>query len=195
MALTDVHRRYSIPDRITMLIDTREKYPLMFPDFVRISHPELTFKEIPIKVETKKVALPYGDYALEGYESVCAVERKATQLELFKNLNHSVDRIRQSKAFRKLSTSCEYPYILIEASPAELLANNPKIKNPEIIVHRIGLALAKYNLRAIFLPWRSRSADVRRKVGTLITHIMLGCILSKTYDVPAVLLDDLEESC
>lgn len=190
MRQTDAHFRYHIPTEITPLVDTREQYPVLFPELIRVSHPELTFKEIPIKVVTKKKALEFGDYALEGYENICAIERKASQLEIYKNLNDSLDRIRQAKAFRKLASSCKFPYLLMEVSPVELLSDNPKIKSPEIVAHRLGLALAKYNLRLLLVPWKSRNAATRRKLGTLLLHVMLGAVLSETYDVPPLLLEE-----
>uniref|UniRef100_A0A6M3KQ23 ERCC4 domain-containing protein n=1 Tax=viral metagenome TaxID=1070528 RepID=A0A6M3KQ23_9ZZZZ len=135
--------------------------------------------------------MKFGDYTIEGYENVCAFERKASQLEIYKNLNESHDRIRQAKAFRRLKASCDFPYILIEASPTELLTNNPKIKFPELVCHRLALALAKYGLHALFIPWKSRNANTRRKVGTLMAHIMLACILKKTFEAfPIQILED-----
>jgi hypothetical protein len=187
---TDIHWRYKIPTEITIQTDSREKNPILFPSTVFITHPELTFKQIPIQVKTEKTALKYGDYCLKEYPDLCVFERKASQLEIYKNLNESHDRIRQAKAFRRLATSCKFPYLLIEASPAELLTDNAKIKNPEVIAHRLGLALAKYNLRALFVPWKSRNPNVRRKVGTLMIHIMLGCVLQETFNVPPVLLEE-----
>lgn len=192
MKKTEIHYRYKIPAEVVVLTDSREKCPMLFPSTVFIAHPELTYKQIPIGVKTEVKKLDFGDYALKGFESLCAFERKATQLEIYKNLNDSHDRVRQAKAFRRLATSCKYPYLLVEASPAELLSNDPRIKNPEIVVHRLGLALAKYNFRALFIPWRSRDTNVRRKIGTLMAHIMLGCILTETFDMPPVLLGEIE---
>ena len=183
---TDIYYRYKIPNVITIQIDTREQIPLLFPAMIQVGHPELTFKSLPVAVKVEKTKLDFGDYRLREYPNLCVVERKASQLELFKNLNDSLDRIRQAKAFRKLASGCKYPYLLVECSPAELLSNDPKIKQPELICHRLGLTLAKYDLRAIFVPWKSRNSDTRRKVGTL----MLGCALSESFDVPPVLLED-----
>lgn len=188
--MTDVHYRYNIPTLITVQIDSREKYPILFPDIVFIAHPELTYKQIPVRVKIERIALPYGDYSIKEYPDLCVFERKATQLEIYKNVNESHDRIRQAKAFRRLATSCKFPFLLLEASPAELLSNDPKVKNPELVVHRLALALAKYNLRFLLLPFRSRNSDVRRKVGTFLVHIMLACILEKLYDFPAFLLEE-----
>jgi len=188
---TDLHYRYKIPNVITIQIDSREKIPLLFPAMLQCGHPELTYKTIPIAVKQEVIKLDAGDYSLKEYPELCIVERKASQLELYKNLNESHDRIRQAKAFRKLTSSCKYPYILIEASPAELLSDNPLAKQPELLCHRLGLALAKYDLRALFIPWKSRCANTRRKTGTLLLHLMLGCALADTFDaIPTTLLED-----
>ena len=187
---TDIHWRYKIPAEITIQIDTREQYPLLFPAFIQIGHPELTYKMIPIAVKEQRVKLACGDYRLAEYPTDCIVERKASQLEIFKNLNDSIDRIRQAKAFRRLAASCEYPILLVEASPQELLGNNPRIKNPELVAHRLSLAIAKYGFHAIFLPWKSRCANTRRKIGHFLLHLMMGYALQRTFDVPPVLLEE-----
>lgn len=186
MSSIEIYSRYGIPRDVTVLIDTREKRPILFPSTIKIAHPERIYIELPINVETKKSKLSFGDYALEGHESVCVFERKASQLEIYKNLNEHHDRIRQAKAFRRLTSSCDFPYLLVEASPAELLATNKIAKQPELICHRLGLALAQYGLHALFIPWKSRSAEVRRKIGTLMLHIMVACIVHKTYTSVAV---------
>jgi len=194
MHKTDIHYRYSLPTEITVQIDTREQYPMLFPSTIHIGHPELSFRAIPVAVKQEKIALPFGDYRLAEYPDLCVFERKASQLELFKNLMESHDRIRQAKAFRKLTCGCKAPYLLIEASPAELLAEGPRVKQPEVLCNRLSIAIAKYGLRAIFLPWKSRDSDTRRKVGTLMLHIMLGHALCDVFDVPPVLLEDEADS-
>ena len=187
---TDVHWRYKIPAEITIQVDTREQYPLLFPAIIHIGHPEITHKMIPIAVTVERIKLDCGDYRLREYPTDCIAERKSSQLEIFKNLNESHDRIRQAKAFRSLAASCEHPVILVEASPQELLGNEPRIKNPEIVAHRLSLAIAKYGFHVIFLPWRSRCGNTRRKAGHLLLHIMMGYALQKTFDVPPHLLEE-----
>ena len=186
----DIHWRYKIPAEITIQVDTREQFPLLFPELIQIGHPELTYKMIPIAVKTERVKLDCGDYRLKKYPTECVVERKASQLEIYKNLNDSHDRIRQAKAFRKLVASCEHPVLLVEASPLELFRSDPHIKNPEIVAHRLSLAIAKYGFHVIFLPWKSRCGATRRKAGHLLLHIMMGYVLQKTFDVPPVLLGE-----
>jgi len=186
---TDVYYRYQIPNLITVQIDTREQVPMLFPDIIHIGHPEVTHISIPVAVKQERHKLDFGDYRLAEYPDLCVIERKASQLEIYKNLNESHDRIRQAKAFRKLMAGCKYPYLMVEASPAELLKAGTICKNPEITVHRLALALAKYGLQALFVPWKSRSPGTRRKVGTLMLHLMLGYALQDTFDVAPTLLD------
>ena len=188
---TDVYWRYKIPSKITIQVDTREQYPLLFPETMFIGHPELTYKMLPIQVETQVIKLDAGDYRLKEYPAEVIVERKASQLEIYKNLNESHDRIRQAKAFRKLVAACAHPILLVEASPVELFGNDPHIRNPEIVAHRLSLAIAKYGFQVIFLPWRSRCGATRRKAGHLLLHIMMGYVLQRTFDVPPVLLGEI----
>ena len=187
---TDKYWRYKIPNEITIQVDTREQYPLLFPAMIQIGDPELTYRMIPIAVKTERIKLDCGDYRFKEYPAECIAERKASQLEIYKNLNDSNDRIRQAKAFRKLVASCAHPLLLVEASPGELLGNSPHIKNPEIVAHRLSMAIAKYGFHVIFLPWKSRSSDTRRKAGHLLLHIMMGYVLQHTFDVPPVLLEE-----
>lgn len=187
---SDVYYRYNLPAEVTVQIDSREQYPLLFPEMVKIAHPERSYLMLPIQVLTQKTKLDCGDYMLKEYPKDCIIERKASQLEIFKNLEDHLDRIRQAKAFRRLSGACKHPTLMIEASAAELLSVSPRIKNPEVVAHRLSLAIARYNFNVIFAPWKSRSSAVRRKVGTLLVHLMLGYALQSAFDVPPVLLED-----
>ena len=181
---TEKHYRYNIPTEVTVQIDTREKYPILFPDVVRIADPELLCGGLPVIVHTEKAALKAGDYCLKEYPDCAIIERKASQLELFKNMTHVEDVTRQARAFRKLTAGCRYPFLLLEASPGNLFGNDERVSNPEIAIARLSIALAKYNLRLLVVPWRSRDAKARRLMGTLMVHVMLGCALSGTYDNP-----------
>jgi hypothetical protein len=186
---TDVYFRYKIPNVVTVQIDTREQVPLLFPSTIQVGHPELFYRALPIAVETEKIKLDFGDYRLKEYPELAVVERKASQMEIWKNMNDSRDRIRQAESFRKLKSGCRHPYLMMEASAGELFKIGGKIKNPELVVHRLSLALAKYGLHLLFIPWRSRNADTRRKIGTLLIHLMLGCALRETFETPPLLLE------
>jgi ERCC4-type nuclease len=180
-----VKSRYDIPDKVTVQVDTREKFPMLFPSNIRIVHPILQCGTILIKVVTEKKKLDIGDYRLAEYPDCCVIERKASQLELFKNLMEHRDSIRQAKAFRKLAT-VEYPVLMVEASPSELLkvrGRQPRIKYPELIVSKLSLAVAKYGFHLFFIPWRSRNQDARRKVGTMLVHMMLAFAIKDGFEI------------
>lgn len=192
---TEKYYRYEIPNVVTIQIDSREKNPMLFPSMIHVGDPELAYGTLPIAVQEETVALPFGDYRLKEYPKLAVFERKATQLEIYKNLNESHDRARQARAFRKLASGCEHPYLLVEASPAELLSTNDRrAKHPELVAFRLALAIAKYDFRLIVVPWRSRSPDTRRKVGHLMLHIMLSCAVKNTYVFPRVELIGEEKS-
>lgn len=174
----DTKTRYSIPGVVTVQVDTREKAPLLFPSTISIPHPEDTWKQLTIQVKTEKVKLDYGDYRLKEYPMECVIERKGSQLEIFKNMIDSTDRIRQSKSFRKL-TECHYPYILIEASPASLMEGD----DAEKVVHRLGVAIAKYGLHVLWMPWKGYGPVARRKIGTIMVHLMLSYGIHKKLDI------------
>jgi len=173
-----------VPKEITMQIDSREKYPLLFPSIITVPTPEDCYKRriIPVNVET--LALPTGDYRLKGFEDICIVERKASVAELQKNLYNPTDQIRQAKAFRRLS-AVEHPYLLIELSPRIIMKfKHPKFKiNPEDMLHRLTIIAAKYKLKFLWMP-KSPSPEARRITGLFLTHIMLSHVLERLYRIP-----------
>jgi hypothetical protein len=178
--------RYEIPPILTIQIDTREKVPVLFPSTIRVQHPEREGMFITLEVKTQRVKLGYGDYRLKKFPNCCVVERKASQLELFKNLLDTADSIRQAKSFRKLS-ACEFPYLLIEAKPVDLLRVTDRVRQPELITHKLAIAVAKYGLNVLWIPW-GNSVNRRRQLGEVMLHLMLGCAIYKNIDVLPVLV-------
>ena len=179
---SDVHYRYKIPTSITVEVDTRERKPVKFPAAIKIVHPEDSAKRLLVRVTTRRVKLPYGDYRLAEYPECCVIERKAGQRELFKNIFNPRDSVRQAKSFRKLS-GCEYPYVMIELTPAEILRRNPHVPDAEALFHKLSLVFAKYGFNVLWIPWRSRKTTGKRHLGQFLLHTMLACGLNKTFDV------------
>lgn len=182
MKKTEIFYRYGIPNSVTVQVDSREQRPIKFPSTVMIAHPERTDKRLLIEVKTKKIALPYGDYRLAEYPTCCVIERKAGQRELYKNFFNPRDSVRQAKSFRKLS-QCEYPYLLIELAPADVLQRNPNIPDTEALLNRVSMVFAKYRFHALWIPWRSSRKSSRRQLGTFLVHLMLSCALKKSYNI------------
>jgi len=182
MTKADLQSRFNIPSTITVDVDSRERCPIKFPATLKIVHPERPRKQILIKVKTRKIALPYGDYRLAKYPDCCVIERKAGQRELYKNIFNPRDAVRQAKSFRKLS-QCEFPYLLIELTPAEILQQNPHIPDTEILLNRLGMVFAKYGFHILWIPWRSRKRTRRGQLGTFLAHLMLTYALKNSYEI------------
>ena len=162
-------------ESITVLVDTREQYPLLFPAHITIEKRVRDKRQqlrIPVKV--KKQKLDYGDYALEGYEHCCIFERKSGTWELTTNLYNDKDMIRACKAFKRLADNCVFPYLILESTPSQLLKG--KIQNnskaPESLMYRLASVIAKYRLSAMWVP-KPSSSTAKRDIGTAVLHIML----------------------
>lgn len=186
--MPDIYGRYGIPPMVTVEIDTREKQPLLFPQTIRVEHPELANCVIPITVTTRNIKLDAGDYRLKEFPDCCIVERKATPTEIWTNLWDPKDSIRQAHAFRRLA-ACQYPILLIEASPSEMFTKNAIVKYPDLGMHRLAVVIAKYGFQVIWLPWRHHSPDTRRRLGEFLVHLMVGYAVQKKLDILPELLD------
>ena len=179
----DVNYRYHIPIEITVEVDTRERIPIKFPATIRIVNPERPMERLLIKVQTERTKLDYGDYRLKEYPECCVVERKAGQRELLKNIFNPKDAIRQAKSFRKLS-QCQFPYVLIELSPATMLRHTEHVRDPEALFHKLSLVFVKYGFHVLWMPWRNKRSTYKdRQLGVFLAHLMLSCALQKSFDV------------
>jgi len=185
----DVHYRYRIPTEITVEVDTRERLPIHFPATIKIVHPERPMERLLIKVKTVRTKLDTGDYRLAEYPECCVIERKAGQRELLKNIFNPKDAVRQAKSFRKLS-AVEFPYVLVELSPEQILKHTEYVPDPEALMHRLTLVFVKYGFHVLWMPWRKRRGTYeRRQLGAFLAHLMLSCALMKSFDVLPEVLD------
>lgn len=191
--IPDCKRETRIPRTITVQIDSRERYPVLFPANVRISDPCTLGHKLLVKVKTEVIKLDTGDYRLKEYPDCCVIERKGAQRELFKNLFNQRDMIRSAKAFRRLS-AVEYPYLLLEVSPASLLSTRhvPFGLQPELLCERLVGVIAKYNLNTLWTG-KSNSASARRDLGTVLIHLMLGYALKGISKNPISVVPDKGE--
>ena len=170
----------NLPKQLTIQVDTREKYPLPFPSNIRIPDPTDARRSTLINIITQSIKLDTGDYRLAEYPDVCVIERKASQLELAKNLLNATDSRRQAKAFARLS-QCQYPYILLEVAPQQFFT--PKSWSvpieivPEVLIHRFMQVIHRYGFHLIWVS-PSSSISTRRNLGMTLLHIMVGHALS-----------------
>lgn len=88
-----------------IIVDTREQYPLEFGKY----------KDCEGSISR---ALKVGDYAIEGMEDLICIERKASTIEIARNLG--VDQVRFYKELNKMK-DFKYKYIVCEFSMEEMI--------------------------------------------------------------------------
>ena len=134
----------------SIIIDSREKKPWDFSDGLPSG--------FSVK-ETKVMALPCGDYSLEGFESKdgIIIERKNSIEEIIGNFGKNWDRFQ-----RELDKLAEYKraYIFVEDDLRDSFARynirNPKkgryfTLSPDFILKRICEIDHKWNVKTLFL--------------------------------------------
>lgn len=159
-----------MPNEITVLIDSREQLPLLFPSWITL-HVDRSLKEYTIEVKTKVVTLEAGDYTLMGFEDVCIIETKRSLRELHNNVC-SNDWPRTAKALKRLANACEYPILLWEMTPSELFQATKYVPDPYLVFDRWMQVVARFNLRLMYGSV-GRGAGPRRKLGEQMVCLML----------------------
>lgn len=127
----------------TIVYDTREQKPWLFLS-----------KKWPLKRKHLKV----GDYSVEGFEDVIAIEKKSGFQELFSNLTGK-ERPRFERMLKRLSA---YPVklIIVEDEITNLYSvwsamkrKAPKMKlTPRTIFHWVSKITMCYQIPVVFVP-------------------------------------------
>lgn len=107
--------------KITVHVDTSEQVPLIFPR-VLVVRPRRAYRQMrTITVTAKRKNLrKWGcDYAVDGFYDVSRIERKRGMDELHKNIWTS-DYGRSMNSFDRLVDGCQFPYLVLEKSAADL---------------------------------------------------------------------------
>lgn len=156
---------------ITVLVDTREKYPVTFPDTIDWwPYPDSKKKQVQLRVVHKKMET--GDVGLEGLEHVSLFEFKRGARELHQNLLTARDRGRFLKAIERLSTACQFPYLLVECHPWELYIKSEEVPDPCKLFDSLAQVIHRYGLRLLYAGGCQRP-DRRRILGEQVVRILL----------------------
>ncbi len=172
------------PKKMTVLVDSREKYPVLFPATVlyyptRAVHP---FHIIHITPEV--VEMQTGDYALKGYEDTCIIERKGAMTEISANLC-SKDYARSHAAFERLAKETKHPYLVLEETPAGMLPSHyPSTRpTPDRVTDAFLREVCEFGLSLIFVG-KAKSPGSRRKLGHFLLKVLLGHAMAKNNAIP-----------
>lgn len=164
-----------IPSEVTVLIDSRERRPLLFPSWITF-HGDRTLDAHQIQVKTEVVTMPAGDYALKGYEDVCLIETKRSLRELHNNVCTN-EWPRVGKALKRLSEACDYPYIVWEITPSQLFWKSKHVPDPELVLDRWHQVIVHFNLR-LMLAGIGSNPGPRRKLGEQLVRLMIVHVLN-----------------
>ena len=144
------------PTSLTVIVDTREKCPLIFP--ANIELPICPDRIVNVPVSVARQTMNAGDYTLYvdgiSHETTVLVERKGSALELANNLLPGPDSARQDRSFQRLASQCTYPILLLEFPFVDLLRSSIVLPDPSVrshVLHRhvpdyIHLNIAPYPL-------------------------------------------------
>jgi len=162
------------PKSLTILVDTRERTPLLFPSNVLI-HFDGGRKQKhvlhAVSIKTESATLSAGDYQLSQPENFFVIERKAGLRELSDNLLSS-DCARQYRAFSRLK-DFQHRYLLIEESPSS--AMTAKLRH-EIDVwetlRRTTEACLRFGLTPLYIG-TIRDHSARLKAGEFLCLLFL----------------------
>jgi ERCC4-type nuclease len=116
----------------TVLIDTREQRPFQF-DAIPLADGADGILQVPIS----RLALPSGDYSLDGYATAVAVERKSVA-DLYGTVGQGRDRF-----VRELERLNEFAFaaVVIEGEWSTILDNPPpRVRLSPRSVYRLVLA-------------------------------------------------------
>ena len=171
----------SLPRKLTLEIDNREKKPLIFPKNIFVPATPGGRKRRPIEISPISIRLPTGDYRLKDYPDLCIIERKAGQDELITNLT-TKDYKRFYNMLKRLSKEAQYPVLLVEATPNMLAATPKNYNNPlrgvceldsSFMLHKLALLLSEFRV-SLMLAGQSRSIAQRRNLGKFVAHLLVG---------------------
>lgn len=149
---------------IQVIIDSREKRPLLFPA-------TLNFRGRLYTIETIRRRLDAGDYMLEHAPQLAGIERKAGLREIHQNFL-TTDSRRAHKALVRFAGAYEHPLLLLESSTSQLMTPTKYFPRPGGIVQQILDACADLKI-GLLLVGRCAQTTTRRKAGELALRALL----------------------
>lgn len=157
--------------KITVEIDTREKYPLLFPanlDWAGKRH----------QVVQERIKLDAGDYRLKEIGNLNLVERKGSPGEIWQNL-FTDDSGRQHRALRKLVECSQRRCILLDFSLVDVFNFRAfgAYESGQMLDRLLALAQS-YKIDLIWSSGRS-TINSRRRLGELVLRYLLVGFIEK----------------
>lgn len=160
----------------TILIDTREKHPLQFPDWLPVANTDCS-KSTSVKLWVRKSTLETGDYVLAEAPEAGAVERKASLAELHNNLR-SRDLGRFTACLERLS-HFRAPMLLLEGTPAgySTASASQLCPDPPLVMSHLNRLCLSYGIPVVFATGVGGKTG-RRAVGEFVARFLIDASLT-----------------
>jgi len=157
------------PGKAVILIDDREKYPVLFPENLR--YYEAGGRPKLISIATRRSRMTEGDYALEADPFGCVIERKGSVRELAGNFL-TADRGRALKAFHRLAAHTRTPILLLDFSISDFYREaqgQPPAGHVASEILRLATSLGL----TVISAGPCRGSNIRRNLGAFLAHYMI----------------------
>jgi ERCC4-type nuclease len=142
----------------TILVDQREKKPMQFPSHLVVWNPSSTLlapHPTTIRLQTKTVLLPTGDYVLESAPRATVIERKQHLDELAANLT-TRDGLRRFRDELIRMQEFTHRVLFLEGDPLSL--TRTRDCNPAVIRDILLSTLAEHRVELMMLPCSTANA-------------------------------------
>jgi hypothetical protein len=115
-----------------------------------------------------------GDYALEGYEGVCLIERKFDMREISKNLM-TKDRKRFLGTLDRLRDECTHPILMLEGSPITVQRETTYTDHPFVVVDSLQRECRIRGIELMLIP--GYTPVMRRAAGEWVVRTLINAAL------------------
>lgn len=169
------------PFGFTIVQDTQEKLPLLFPKTLTILPPDL--KPRPSSARTVAIELvkerlddfhpecKNADYYVRGHPGKVVLERKKDINEIAQNVLNPRRRSRFIRELKYLHDTCCRPILLAEGTPQSLLIKSAYCEYPEVACDALLSLLLKYRIELWMMP--ATTVAHRRAMGEFAARIMI----------------------
>lgn len=162
---------------LTILVDDREKQPLIFPANMQLLSPQWPAVDSTqvVRLQTESVRMTTGDYAIKGKEWACIIERKKNLDEIAQNLLNPKRRQLFVAELERLREGCRYPVLFFEGSAATLLTPTKRTESPHKVADAFVRFMARYGVQTVFAPMSTVAQ--RRQAGEYAARILIAGVL------------------
>ena len=162
---------------ITVCVDKREQHKLAFTDTMLWT--DERGRATLYELRPEPATLLAGDYCIKGYSDICIIERKGSLDELRANL-FSRDRRRALKAFNRLVSSTQHPYVFLDAPfTGMFLASKHWDESPECVQDTFFRTMAGLGISLLWWPYPTTEA-AKKLVGTTLVRLMWNHVVVET---------------